>query len=62
MKHLILSLLLIGFAFGENVQELIEKAKEKNPELQAIQNKLKSYQAKQDFEGSLDDQLFKLFF
>ena len=55
MRYLILILTLITFSYGETVQDLIKIAQEKNPELKAIQEKLKSYQYKKQFEGSLDD-------
>ncbi len=55
MRYLFLLLVFIGISYGETVQELINIANEKNPELQSIQNQLKSYQAKEKFEGSLDD-------
>ncbi len=55
MRYFLALLIFISFSYGETIQELIETAQENNPELQAIQNKLKAYQAKKDFEGSLDD-------
>jgi outer membrane protein TolC len=60
MRYLIVLLFLVGLSYGETVQELIKIAQEKNPELQSIQNKLKSYQYKQQFEGSLDDPVLSI--
>ncbi len=60
MRYLILLLALITFSYGETVQDLIKIAQEKNPELKAIQEKLKSYQYKKQFEGSLDDPIVSI--
>ncbi|WP_457642070.1 TolC family protein [Persephonella sp.] len=48
-------ILLITFSYGETIEEIIEQGRKANPELLKLQEKLKIYQYREIYEGSLED-------
>ncbi len=62
MKRLVWLIILIvsGFSYGQTIEQLINTAFEKNPELKSIQSRLKAIKEKAVFESSLPDPIVSI--